>query len=49
MDMNSHPTTSGSSHLFEGVFLGVSIPNRNQKFLNCRGFLHDFGSVPGSQ
>ena len=29
--MHCHPTTSDSSHLLEGVFLGVSKPNRNQK------------------
>jgi len=33
MDMNCHPTTSASSHLLEGVFLGVSIRSRNQKSL----------------
>jgi hypothetical protein len=29
MEMYCHPTTSASSHPLEGVFLGVSIPNRN--------------------
>jgi hypothetical protein len=43
------PTTSGNSHRFEGVFLGVSIPNRNRKTLKFTVFSLDFGSVPGSQ
>jgi hypothetical protein len=33
MNMNRHPTTSGSSHLLDGVFLGVSVANRNQQLL----------------
>jgi hypothetical protein len=32
------PTTSGCSHLLEGVFLGVSKPSRNQKILKLQGF-----------
>jgi hypothetical protein len=34
VDMNRHPTASGSSHLLEGVLLGllgVSLTNQNQK------------------
>jgi hypothetical protein len=37
-DMAYHPTTSGWSHLLEGVFLGVSIPARNQKLNKMPGF-----------
>ena len=48
MDMNCHPTTSASSHLLKGVFLGVyEAEIRNP--LNCRPILNDFDSVPGSQ
>jgi len=32
--MHRHLTTSASSHFLEGVFLGVSIPPRNQKLSN---------------
>jgi hypothetical protein len=49
MDMNRHPTTSGSSHLSEGVLLGVSEPNRNQKLKKLPAFRHDFGSVRGAR
>jgi hypothetical protein len=38
MDMHCHPTASGSSHLLEGVFLGVSVPNRNQESLKLPKF-----------
>jgi hypothetical protein len=47
--MHYHPTTSGSSHLLEGVFLGVSHSNKNQNALKLSMFVADFGSVPGSQ
>jgi hypothetical protein len=33
IDVAEDPTTSGSSHLLEGVFLGVAIPNGIQKSL----------------
>jgi hypothetical protein len=42
------PTTSGSSHLSQGPFLGVSLSNRNQKPHKLWGTSRDFGSVPGS-
>jgi hypothetical protein len=38
MGMDRHPTTSGSSHLLEGVFLGVSEQARNQKSLKFTVF-----------
>jgi hypothetical protein len=38
MDMNSHPTTSGSSHLLKGVYLGVSVRNGNQKLHELQVF-----------
>jgi hypothetical protein len=38
MDMNCHPRTSTSSHPLEGVFLGVSVRNRNQKSLRLLMF-----------
>jgi hypothetical protein len=36
--MHCHPATSGNSHLLEGVFLGVSKPNRNQKLHQLQDF-----------
>lgn len=47
MDMNCHPTTSASSHLLEGVFLGVSVRNRNQKSLKSPTFFDWFRICPG--
>jgi hypothetical protein len=38
------PTTSGCR-----CFWGYRNQAEIRKSLNCRGFLHDFGSVPGSQ
>ena len=38
MDKNIHPTTSGNSHLLKGVFLGVSVRDRNQKYLRIPVF-----------
>jgi len=44
-----HSTTSGSSHLSKGVFLGVSERDRNQKPNEFPCFVSVFESVPGSQ
>jgi hypothetical protein len=38
MQVNRHPTTSGSSHLLEGVFLGVSTPTQTQNSLKLPVF-----------
>ena len=35
--MHCRPTTSYSSHLLKGVYLGVSIPMRTQKSLKLQG------------
>lgn len=47
MDKNIHPTTSGNSHLLKGVFLGVSVPDRNQKYLRLPVFSALFRFRPG--
>jgi hypothetical protein len=47
--MNRHPTTSGSSHLLEGVSLGVSAQKRIAKRWNYRHFGADFESVSRSK
>ncbi|HEX3603490.1 MAG TPA: hypothetical protein VHU43_05320, partial [Steroidobacteraceae bacterium] len=45
----THPTSSGTSHLLTGILLGVSHNFGIQKHWNSRRFIVDFGSVPGSQ
>jgi hypothetical protein len=47
-DMNRHPTTSRSSDLLEGVFLGYGYSPEIRNHLNCRRFLCDFESGPGA-
>ena len=47
-NMNCHPTMSDSSHLLEGVFLGVSMPPEIRNSINYRRFWRDFSSVPGT-
>src|SRR5271155_4504269 len=47
MPSRSRPTTSGSSHLLEGVFLGVSRLNRNQKSHELPGISTRFRFRPG--
>jgi hypothetical protein len=42
-----HSATSGSSHLLEGVFLGVSRSARNQKCLKLQAFSFSFRIRPG--
>jgi len=43
------PTTSGRSHLLQGRFWGYRYAAEIRNRMNSRPFLHDFGSVPGSQ
>jgi len=45
--VRSHPASSDSSHPFEGVFLGVSKPNRSQKSLKLQVFSRRFRFRPG--
>ena len=47
VDMSHSPSTSGSSHLFEGVLLGVSRLNRNQKLSKFTVFSAPFRFRPG--
>jgi hypothetical protein len=47
MAVNCLPTTSGSSHLLGGVFLGVSQANRNQKTLEFSMFSCGLRFRPG--
>jgi hypothetical protein len=46
MNMNCYPTTSGISHLLEGVFLGVSLPTRIQKLNKLPVLSASFGFRP---
>ena len=48
LNINCHPTTSGSSHLLKGVFLGYFRRAEVRKPWNSRRFLADCGSVPGA-
>jgi hypothetical protein len=47
MGMNYHPTTSASSHLLKGVFLGVSVPSRDPKSAKLPMFSARFRLRPG--
>jgi hypothetical protein len=47
MAVDRHPTTSASSHLLGGVFLGVSALSQNQKSLKFSAFLERFQFRPG--
>jgi hypothetical protein len=48
LQLNSMPVLVGSRHLLNGMSLGVSIPNLNQKLNKLPDFLNNFGSAPDS-
>jgi hypothetical protein len=46
--MTQSPATSRSSHVLEVCFWGYRERTKIKNPTNCRGFSHDFDSVPGS-
>ena len=48
MEMNCHPAASSSSAIPRGILGGISRPSAIRNSMNCRSFLPDIDSVPGS-